>query len=160
MNWKKIDAFPKYSVSDAGEVRNDKTGRILRLAKMSDGYLGVCLLGEKQRTMSVHRLVATAFIPNPDNKRDINHINGDKMDNRAENLEWCTHAENVRHAVAVLGASHKKKERTGILCVETGVVYPSAKAAGDAVHRSDMMIRKCLYGKSRTAAGYHWKYVI
>lgn len=91
--WRKIEDRPNYSVSDCGEVRNDKTGRILKLAKHRCGYLHV-MLGRKTVPLYVHRLVATAFVPNPDGKTQVDHINGNKRDNRASNLRWVSPSEN------------------------------------------------------------------
>lgn len=92
--WKKIDGKPNYSVSDTGGIRNDKTGRILKLSKHSCGYLQV-MLGRKTTPVYVHRVVAMAFVLNPEHKPQVDHINGDKMDNRAENLRWVTASENA-----------------------------------------------------------------
>lgn len=91
--FKKIENFNNYSISNFGNVRNDKTGRILKYYTKPSGYKQV-QLGRKTIPQYVHRLVAIAFIPNTDNKPQVNHINGDKGDNRAENLEWVTASEN------------------------------------------------------------------
>lgn len=103
MNWKTIDYInPRYEVSDTGLVRS--TIRFIKLLNprtSSHGYKRVGLrLSDKPFEVSVHRLVATAFIPNPENKPAINHKNGNKTDNRVDNLEWVTSAENSAHAVA------------------------------------------------------------
>lgn len=94
MLWKKIEERPNYSVSTNGDVRNDKTGRILKPHKKAEGYLQV-ELGHLTSPLYVHRLVAKAFIPNPQNKPQVDHINGNKEDNRVENLRWVTVSENV-----------------------------------------------------------------
>lgn len=89
----KITNYPNYSISDLGNVRNDKTGRILKFYVKPSGYKQV-QLGRKTIPQYIHRLVAQAFIPNIDNKPQVNHKNGNKGDNRAINLEWVTASEN------------------------------------------------------------------
>lgn len=94
-NWKKIADFDNYSVSDKGRVRNDKTGRILKLNKLINGYEQVSLSKNCFVTcMLVHRLVANAFIQNPDNKPQVDHIDNCKINNCVENLRWVNQSEN------------------------------------------------------------------
>jgi hypothetical protein len=97
MSYKTIDEFPNYEINTNGEIRNKKTGRILKGHIDSKGfYKKVDLVKEKGKTknVSVHRLLAITFIPNPENKPIIDHINRIKTDNRIENLRWVTHKEN------------------------------------------------------------------
>lgn len=86
--WKPL--YDRYEISDQGNIRRINGGRLLSTKKPD--FLGYChvtiIINGKQITKSVHRLVATAFIPNPDSKRQVHHKNGDKTDNRAVNLEW------------------------------------------------------------------------
>ena len=106
--WRDVKGYEGlYQVSDQGRAksleRKDRFGRtvkerILKPAVTQDGYLKVTLwAGGKPKTLRVHRLVCEAFYDNPDNKSDVNHINEDKTDNRACNLEWCTRRENNNH---------------------------------------------------------------
>lgn len=104
-----------YEVSDKGNVRRiakgrgAQVGKILKQANGTNGYKQVTLSKDcNQLICRVHRLVAEAFIPRQDGKDYVNHINGDKTDNRVENLEWVTRSENALHAYRVLG---RKKER-------------------------------------------------
>ena len=97
--WKDIEGYEgRYQVSNLGRVKRVTTGRILKSCKNRGGYLYVNLC--KQGVVSnkrIHRLVAQAFIPNPENKSDINHIDEDKTNNTVTNLEWTTRKENLNH---------------------------------------------------------------
>lgn len=96
--WKVIDGFDNYEISNTGLVRNNKSGRILSDFAQKTGYHSVVLSKEgKQYTKYVHRLVAEAFIDNPENKAEINHLNFRKNDNRVDNLKWVTRAENMQY---------------------------------------------------------------
>lgn len=95
------EPYNSYAVSDLGQVKNIKTGKILsQHLRPNDGYLQVTLWSNnKRKSFPVHRLVALNFLDNSENKRDVNHINGIKTDNRLENLEFVTPSENNYHAV-------------------------------------------------------------
>lgn len=159
--WKVINEFPKYSVSDDGRVKNNKSGKVLTPHPDSNGYLSVSLCRDgKHFTRRVHRLVAEAFIPNPLNLHDINHKDGNKNNNSSSNLEYCTRSYNMLHSYRTLGKRPRSTDRKAVLCIETSVVYPTVEAAAKAVGRSSMAIRKCLYGWTKTAAGRHWRDVV
>lgn len=106
--WKLIDFKPNYSVSNMGRIRNNKSNRILKPWKINS-YLKVKIGGKK---ILVHRLVAYAFIPNPENLPVVNHINGVGSDNNLTNLEWTTYKGNTFHSKNVtkngLHISYKK----------------------------------------------------
>ena len=87
--FKKIEGFEDYSISDHGNVRNDKTGKIRKPFLNQDNVYQLGLYKDKEVSMwRIHRLVCNAFIPNPDNKHDIQHIDGDTTNNEVTNLKW------------------------------------------------------------------------
>lgn len=115
--WRPVFGFEGlYEVSDQGRVRGiprcGSHGQPLRPSTRGNGYKFVCLSANGVVTgHPVHRLVARAFVPVDDGRQMVNHRNGDKADNRAVNLEWVTHGENMHHAFAVLGAVRSAKGR-------------------------------------------------
>lgn len=99
--WKTIEDYPQFEVSSCGNMRRIATGKVLKLNINKQGYLVVCVsLGKKgtYKSFKVHREVARAFIPNPENKPQVNHIDGDKLNPHVTNLEWATASENIVHA--------------------------------------------------------------
>lgn len=96
--WKNINISANYSISNKGRVRNNKSGKI-RVLKFDGRYLSFKLqLKGKYITFQVHRLVAEAFIPNPDNLPIVNHIDGDGLNNNEWNLQWSTQKYNIYHS--------------------------------------------------------------
>ena len=97
--WKDIPNFNGYQASDKGFIFSKKRNKILIPHPNEKGYLRVCLhVKGKSTTQKVHRLVALTFLENPNNLPEVNHKDGNKLNNRVDNLEWCTHTHNMREA--------------------------------------------------------------
>ena len=109
--WKPYYLDEDYLVSPGGQVFSAKTNKIMKQSMDRYGYKYISLKGKIQKKKKVHRLVAETFIPNPENKPQINHKNGIKIDNRVENLEWCTQSENSKHIFDVLDSDGSYRKR-------------------------------------------------
>lgn len=169
--WKDVVGYEGlYRISNKGTVcRLYKNGKVnFMTPRILNGYWRVKLCnGNTQKEYFLHRLIAQAFIPNPDNKPEINHINGIKTDNRIENLEWVTRSENAIHATktGLLKYSEYRYNRARdinskpVMCVETRKIYVSCTEAGKDIKTDAAHIGECISGKRSTAGGYHWKLV-
>lgn len=164
--WKEIPfTNGEYLASESGKIRTSKTGRILRACVDQRGYERVCLFKtNREKRYKVHRLVAMTFIPNPDNKPQVNHIDGNKRNNSVSNLEWVTGEENVHHARNNgLSDGHKKfcesrKKRVIATHIETGerICFDSILAAKRAI--GTCHIQEVLSGVRSHAKGYTFHY--
>lgn len=155
---REIPDFPRYKVTSNGDVLNND-GIKLKPEKTRNGYLRVSLSNEsiKHKRMSVHRLVANAFIPNPRNLPQVDHKNEIKTDNRVENLRWSTPLDNLNHSGVIGKASVAKF--TKVRCITTGKIYDSVKEAADSlgIHHSNIVA--CCNGRRPTCGGLEWEYV-
>ena len=175
LEWKKIIGYSNYEVSNTGLVRNFKTQCIRKTRIDHKGYEILTLYkydnGKRYMSERIHRLVAEAFIPNLDNKPQVNHINGIKNDNRLENLEWSTNSENMKHAYVnnmitdlTLNKARKmaiKSTRKKVKCIETEIIYDGARKAARILLLSESSVKNAANPNStvRKAGGFTWKYV-
>lgn len=158
----------KYEVSNMGRVRSLNyrgTGevRLLKQGKDKGGYFRVSLYKNgKTKAFLVHRLVATAFIPNNDiDKTEVNHIDENKQNNCVTNLEWVTSKDNINHGTRNKRASksmkgHKPTRRRKVVCIEINKEFDTIKEAEEWLGKGN--ISDCLSGRKNSAGGYHWKY--
>lgn len=166
--WKPVIGYEGlYEVSNLGRVKSlpRKTvvkSHIIKVEISWNGRPRVHLSKNgKAKHETLYRLIAMAFIPNPENKPEVNHIDGNPLNNNVSNLEWATKSENCWHRNNVLGVrtGFSKDADKPVICVESGIKYTSIiKAAKDTgAYRQN--IAKCIQGKRETAGGYHWKLV-
>lgn len=149
--WKDIPGIDGYyQVSSLGHVRN--RDKILKPDLIKKGYERVTLKGKKYM---VHRLVAMAFIPNPEGLPQVNHKNEIKTDNRADNLEWCDGKYNMNYgtrpnkfAKAVEGYNESEN-----------ILFVSIREAARQTGIARQNISNCIKGKSKTAGGFHWRFI-
>lgn len=167
MIWHILDENEMYEVSDTGLVRNVETKHILSGCIVS-GYRSVKLMFEngKQQRFYIHRLVAKYFVPNPNpkNKTIINHIDGDKLNNAASNLEWVSGRENNLHYYRELRKSKKDKKHfeTPIPVIQYDLnhnkiaEYPSISQAHKKTDIPVVQIVRCIHGEVSQANGFIW----
>jgi hypothetical protein len=111
--WKDIPFIPGYEACTSGIIREKGTGRLAGAGDYTDRYKSVSArINGVVKCFAAHRVIAMTFIPNPENKPSVNHINGLKGDNRLENLEWMTQKENIQHAVSIGRCKGQPRKRT------------------------------------------------
>lgn len=155
--WKTIEGYEDYQVSNLGRVKSlkYKTEKILtpRQNKIKGGYLYVILCRDGEtKSFQIHRLVARAFMPNPEDFiLEINHIDRNPENNLLDNLEWCTRQKNVEHSQ---NKTVNQYDTSGNYIQS----FESAKLAGETTGVDPSAISKVCLGKRKTAGGFIWKY--
>ena len=184
--WKPIKwLLNYYEISNLGRLKalkrfyKNNKGTLVEIPEriisqsLDNGYfrteISIQELGKKTFKISVHRLVAEAFIPNPENKPHVNHKDGNRSNNLVSNLEWCTQKENVRHAMDVLGCkfqnnlgkvghNRRKIRQIDVTTNKTVKIWDSVLDAKRAIGIGSVIF-KCLKGEQKHSSGYKWKYV-
>lgn len=167
--WKDIEGYEGlYQVSNKGRVKslgngksNNSKERTLKLTKNKDGYLKISLFKNgKIKSYLVHRLVATTFIPNPDNLSEINHIDENKENNCANNLEWCNRIYNINYGTAMERSSRSRTKSVIGVNKVSGLIlsFKSAQEAEMQTGVNHCNIYKCCNGKLKSAGNYYWMY--
>ena len=159
--WVPINRNTNYEVNEDGHVRNARNNRILTNSKNNKGYMTVSL-GKHMPGQLVHCLVAEAFVPGYASGLDVDHKNGKKWDNRAENLQWCTRSENIKRAFEMGLAHGHKGPNAGtpsqkIEIIETGEKFASQAECARALKGSIARISLCARDPNKTHKGYHFR---
>lgn len=166
-NWRWVPGYEHlYMVSDYGNVMsvNPRKGsqpfKPLRLSSCGSGYQKVVLRKDGQSSnVMIHRIVASAFLPNPEHKDEVNHKDGDKSNNSVSNLEWVTRSENQRHSVDILGNRHVGTEHPVKINAEIARRIYRAEGSYSSIAREygiiDTMVRNIKTGKSWKRATCH-----
>lgn len=173
--WKDINEFKGiYQISNQGRIKrlpysiiknNGKkqswSEKILSPTKDASGYYGIrsgTKTTGKSKTLRIHRLVAEAFIPNPDKLPCVNHIDGNKLNNCVDNLEWCTYKENIQHAFENGLRNDTKKVIQYDLNNNYIATYNSIREAKRKTGTRNTEINGCLHKIYKQSNGYIWKY--
>lgn len=158
--WKDIKGYEGlYIISNKGRI-----AKVLHPKINKDGYCEQGLVKDKiKKGKRIHRLVAETFIPNPDNLPEVNHKDENKANNCVDNLEWCTHKYNTNHGTRIERISEAQRNRKDrskpVMCIETGIVYPSINEASRKTSANRQTIADVCNKKLKTAGGYHWEFV-
>ena len=138
--WKPIKGYENlYKISNLGRVISIKTNKIRKLGYDKDNYLKIELYNKSYKSVKVHRLVAEAFIPNPCHYSQVNHIDGNKSNNRVDNLEWCNGSYNCRHRVYQLNKNSLYPCKK-VKCCELNKTFPSISMASHFIKRKQSKI--------------------
>lgn len=168
--WREVVDNPNYLVSNTGRVRRKGSNKD-KAVRDRKGYLVTDLyMNGKRKTERINRLVASAFVDNPGNKEVVDHLDENKRNNNADNLEWVTHSENIKRAwksgtmhatCGMRGHSNPNAGRKGkpFKIVETGEVFNTLHECEAKINGNNRHINDCLKGRQKTHRGYHFEYI-
>lgn len=163
--WADIEGYENlYAISSKGRCWSYKTNKFLKEDINNDGYLRFSLFKNgKHKRYLAHRLVAKSFVDNPNQYPEINHINENVKDNYVENLEWCTHKQNVnygsRNKKVSMALKNNQNSAKRVQNIDTLKIYDSLTKAEKETGIDLSQICLCCKNKAITAGGYHWRYV-
>ena len=146
-----------YAITRDGKVWSYKRNKFLKHVLDKDDYhkVSLCKNGKK-KSFRIHRLVAKAFIPNPNNLPEVNHKDEDKSNNCVENLEWMSKIDNINYGT---GSKRSAKKRSKpVYCIELNKIFDGARQAARELGLDNSNIIKCCKGKLKTTGGYHFRY--
>lgn len=157
MEWKSVPNYSNYEVSDDGRVKNKKRNRLLK-PRIVKGYHRVVLCEQNVcRPITVHRLVADVFCPGDHTGLQVNHKDGNKTNNCANNLEWVTQSENNYHAYRTGLRTPPCPSRRRVRIVETGEEFDTLSACARHIQGSKRHVGECIDGIRKTHKGYHFE---
>lgn len=146
-----------YAATSCGKIWSYKSEKFLKPRNHQDGYLLITLSKQgKATTYVVHRLIAQTYIPNPENKPQVNHKDENKQNNCVNNLEWVTISENVNYGTRSSRAG--KTIGKPVYCVELDKTFDTLTAAAQELGMSAASISRCCKGRTETYGGYHWQF--
>lgn len=153
----KIKGFENYSVTNDGKIYSHLNSRFLKPTINSRGYYIITLRNlEGKCKKRVHRIVADTFIDNANKKPFVNHINGNKLDNRVDNLEWCTCSENIKHAWDIGLQPRQRSHAKSIIDTKTGIVYRCIKDGAEAVGMKYDRLKQSLNGRLKNKTSFKY----
>lgn len=167
-----------YAITEDGQIWSYKSKKFLIPNYDANGYLKINLFKDrKNKSCTIHRLVAETYIPNPNNLSQVNHKDENKTNNHINNLEWCDAKYNMNYGTRTQRASEtnrgqkrseetkknisearKNKGNKPVKCIETDIVYISTVSANRETGIDNSCISKCCKGQRKTAGSYHWQY--
>ena len=169
-----IDGFPDYQITSHGRVFSLKHGKLKELKQRKNNYqyhYVILYKNGKMISKTVHRLVAQAFIPNPENKTEVNHIDENKANNHVSNLEWVSHKENINHGTCIerrnktnsdgrrKGSKHNRARAViGFKIDGCDIKYYKYMKESEKDGFSPVCIRNCCKGSQKNHRGYTWHF--
>lgn len=170
--WRQVESHPNYIISNTGRIKRNGVEKDHSIRDRKGYYITDLYRDGRRSVKRINRLVAEAFIPNPENKPEVNHKDGNKHNNNVSNLEWMTKQENCRHASEMGLVSHKPsygmlgkknpnggRKRRPFKIVETGETFGSLRECEEQKGFNNKHVNDCLRGRQKTHRGYHFEYI-